>query len=170
MYYLRELRGKAAKIRERATPLARERHHPDQCRRCSLALHQEIVIIPWWRSGCRSWCARSSVRAPSAPASRWRTPSCPTTHPRVRNCRRGSAVSAVRSSSSGTERLARPRRRSLPAASRALWVGGTVAQQHRDDLVKRVIGVGGDHVRCCSTDGRIVLNGVPLTEPYIKAG
>ena len=37
-------------------------------------------------------------------------------------------------------------------------------------LLAGVIGVGGDHVRCCSTDGRIVLNGVPLTEPYIKPG
>ena len=25
-------------------------------------------------------------------------------------------------------------------------------------------------MRCCSTDGRIVLNGVPLTEPYVKPG
>ncbi len=49
------------------------------------------------------------------------------------------------------------------------WVG-LLPSNTGDDLVKRVIGVGGDHVRCCSTDGRIVLNGVPLTEPYIKPG
>jgi len=49
------------------------------------------------------------------------------------------------------------------------WVG-LLPSNTGDDLVKRVIGVGGDHVRCCSTDGRIVLNGVPLTEPHIKPG
>ena len=49
------------------------------------------------------------------------------------------------------------------------WVG-LLPSNTGDDLVKRVIGVGGDHVRCCSTDGRIVLNGVPLTEPYVKPG
>lgn len=49
------------------------------------------------------------------------------------------------------------------------WVG-LLPSNTGDDLVKRVIGVGGDHVRCCSPDGRIVLNGVPLTEPYVKAG
>lgn len=49
------------------------------------------------------------------------------------------------------------------------WVG-LLPSNTGDDLVKRVIGVGGDNVRCCSTDGRIVLNGVPLTEPYLKSG
>jgi signal peptidase I len=31
-------------------------------------------------------------------------------------------------------------------------------------LVKRVIGVGGDHVKCCDANGRITVNGVPLHE------
>jgi signal peptidase I len=31
-------------------------------------------------------------------------------------------------------------------------------------LVKRVIGVGGDEVRCCDAEGRITVNGVPLEE------
>ena len=35
------------------------------------------------------------------------------------------------------------------------------------DLVKRVIGVGGDRVQCCDAQGRILVNGVPLDEPYI---
>jgi signal peptidase I len=38
------------------------------------------------------------------------------------------------------------------------------------DLVKRVIGVGGDRIVCCDAAGHIVLNGVPLIEPYIKPG
>lgn len=49
------------------------------------------------------------------------------------------------------------------------WIG-LLPSNTGDDLVKRVIAIGGDHVRCCSTDGRIVLNGVPLDEPYVKPG
>jgi len=38
-------------------------------------------------------------------------------------------------------------------------------------LVKRVIGVGGDHVVCCDKRGRIRVNGVPLEErDYIRKG
>ena len=38
-------------------------------------------------------------------------------------------------------------------------------------LVKRVIGVGGDHVVCCDKQGRIRVNGVPLDErEYIGEG
>jgi signal peptidase I len=36
-----------------------------------------------------------------------------------------------------------------------------------NDLVKRVIALGGDRVACCDSSGRIVLNGVPLDEEYI---
>lgn len=32
------------------------------------------------------------------------------------------------------------------------------------DFVKRVIGVGGDRVRCCDADGLLTVNGVPLEE------
>lgn len=38
-------------------------------------------------------------------------------------------------------------------------------------LVKRVIGIGGDHVKCCDKQGRITVNGVPLDESdYIRKG
>jgi signal peptidase I len=38
-------------------------------------------------------------------------------------------------------------------------------------LVKRVIGVGGDHVVCCDAQGRITVNGTPLNEEdYLAAG
>ena len=38
-------------------------------------------------------------------------------------------------------------------------------------LVKRVIGVGGDRVRCCDDQGRVTVNGNPLEEqPYLAAG
>ncbi|MBG0739124.1 signal peptidase I [Paeniglutamicibacter antarcticus] len=36
--------------------------------------------------------------------------------------------------------------------------------------VKRVIGVGGDHVKCCAVDGRLEVNGVPRDEPYLYPG
>lgn len=45
---------------------------------------------------------------------------------------------------------------------------GLLPSDSGQDLVKRVIGVGGDRIACCDDDGRIVLNGVPLVEDYIK--
>lgn len=35
------------------------------------------------------------------------------------------------------------------------------------DFIKRVIGIGGDHVVCCDTRGRITVNNTPLDEPYL---
>ena len=39
-----------------------------------------------------------------------------------------------------------------------------------NDLIKRVIGLPGDHVVCCNTRGQITVNGVGLSEPYIYPG
>jgi signal peptidase I len=50
-----------------------------------------------------------------------------------------------------------------------MWVG-LLPSDTGEDLVKRVIGVGGDHVVCCNTKSQIVLNGVALVEPYVKPG
>src|SRR5206468_744619 len=41
------------------------------------------------------------------------------------------------------------------------------------DVVKRVIGVGGDRVACCTTVGsrqRVTVNGKPVDEPYVNHG
>lgn len=39
------------------------------------------------------------------------------------------------------------------------------------DFIKRIIGVGGDHVVCCDARGQITVNGASLNEPYLnKAG
>ena len=38
------------------------------------------------------------------------------------------------------------------------------------DYVKRVIGVGGDRVTCCDKQGRLMVNGHPLTEGYLHPG
>jgi signal peptidase I len=40
-----------------------------------------------------------------------------------------------------------------------------------DILIKRVIGLPGDHVACCDAQGRVTVNGVPLTEQsYLYLG
>lgn len=49
---------------------------------------------------------------------------------------------------------------------KALQLVGLAADTSADYVVKRVIGVGGDHVTCCDADGRVMVNGVPLDEPY----
>ncbi|NUP73893.1 MAG: signal peptidase I [Sinomonas sp.] len=36
--------------------------------------------------------------------------------------------------------------------------------------VKRVLGVAGDHVMCCTSGGQLAVNGTPLDEPYIYPG
>jgi signal peptidase I len=36
-----------------------------------------------------------------------------------------------------------------------------------EDFIKRVIGVGGDNVVCCDEQGRIMVNGKSLDEPYL---
>jgi len=49
------------------------------------------------------------------------------------------------------------------------WVGGAfgLPQPNEKDLVKRVIAVGGQTVRCCDAQGRVTVDGHPLDEPYI---
>lgn len=41
---------------------------------------------------------------------------------------------------------------------------GVVPSASTDHLVKRVIGMPGDHVACCDISGRVTVNGVPLNE------
>ena len=52
------------------------------------------------------------------------------------------------------------------------WVGtafGVVPGE--TDYIKRVIGIGGDKVKCCDSQGRITVNGVPLDEKsYLYPG
>jgi len=47
---------------------------------------------------------------------------------------------------------------------------GIMPDPAKQYLIKRVIGVGGDRVVCCSTSGKIEVNGVEVDEPYIYAG
>lgn len=47
---------------------------------------------------------------------------------------------------------------------------GITAPDSSQHLVKRVIGIPGDHVVCCTVEGKISINGTPITEPYVKDG
>ena len=62
----------------------------------------------------------------------------------------------------------------VPIVTQAVdWVlssFGITAPDSDVHLVKRVIGIAGDHVVCCSVNHKIMVNGVEITEPYIKQG
>ncbi|MFM6975116.1 MAG: signal peptidase I [Agromyces sp.] len=48
-----------------------------------------------------------------------------------------------------------------------LAVIGLTAPDSNDHLIKRVIGLPGDHVTCCDASGMVTVNGVPVNEPYV---
>ncbi len=52
----------------------------------------------------------------------------------------------------------------------ALVVVGVLPNPTKQFLVKRVIGVAGDHIICCDKDKRLTVNGKATNEPYIFAG
>ncbi|CAL9385899.1 hypothetical protein SUDANB171_01153 [Streptomyces sp. enrichment culture] len=49
------------------------------------------------------------------------------------------------------------------------WIG-LLPSAEDQDLIKRVIGIGGDRVVCCEEAGRITVNGVAVDEPYLYPG
>jgi signal peptidase I len=53
------------------------------------------------------------------------------------------------------------------AVDGALAFVGLSAPDSNDHLIKRVIGLPGDHVTCCNALGQMSVNGVPLNEPYV---
>jgi len=52
----------------------------------------------------------------------------------------------------------------------ALITVGVLPDPAKQYLIKRVIGVGGDNVTCCESDGKIQVNGISITEPYLYPG
>ncbi len=58
----------------------------------------------------------------------------------------------------------------LAAIQTGLEAVGVLPDPAKQYLIKRVIGVGGDHVICCDTKGRLQVNGISINEPYIYAG
>nr|WP_235825291.1 signal peptidase I [Agromyces badenianii] len=66
---------------------------------------------------------------------------------------------------------ARPEEPQPPLVAAVEWFlafVGLAAPDSNDHLVKRVIGLPGDHVTCCNTLGQMSVNDVPLDEPYIS--
>ncbi|MEU6442769.1 signal peptidase I [Streptomyces sp. NPDC047046] len=47
---------------------------------------------------------------------------------------------------------------------------GLLPSADEKDLIKRVVGVGGDTVACCDARGRVTVNGQAVEEPYVRAG
>jgi signal peptidase I len=52
----------------------------------------------------------------------------------------------------------------------ALVAVGVLPNPAKQYLVKRVIGVAGDKVECCSKGKKLMINGIEIDEPYIFAG
>jgi len=57
------------------------------------------------------------------------------------------------------------------AVASALTFVGLLPQDTGEHLIKRVVGLPGDHVQCCDAEGRVSINGVPIDEEsYIAPG
>lgn len=56
------------------------------------------------------------------------------------------------------------------ALGKVLSFVGVLPADEGNHLIKRVIGLPGDRVQCCSADGRLMVNGTAITEPYIHQG
>nr|WP_307852571.1 signal peptidase I [Glaciihabitans sp. dw_435] len=52
------------------------------------------------------------------------------------------------------------------AVDSALGFVGLSATDSNDHLIKRVIGLPGDHVVCCNEFGQLTVNDIPIDEPY----
>ncbi len=58
----------------------------------------------------------------------------------------------------------------LNGVQNGLTFVGLLPDASDDHLIKRVIGLPGDHVACCDAQHRLTVNGVSLSEPYIMPG
>lgn len=47
---------------------------------------------------------------------------------------------------------------------------GLLPSDSEQDLIKRVVGVGGDKVKCCDSQGKVTVNGKAINEPYLHPG
>jgi signal peptidase I len=53
---------------------------------------------------------------------------------------------------------------------KALAFVGLLPNDSNNHLIKRIIGMPGDHVVCCDDDGQLTLNGKPIDETYVREG
>ena len=58
----------------------------------------------------------------------------------------------------------------LNGITRTLTFVGLLPDTAEGHLIKRVIGLPGDHVVCCDAGGQLTVNGVAINEPYVKPG
>ena len=58
----------------------------------------------------------------------------------------------------------------IATARSALVAIGVLPNPAKQYLVKRVVGVAGDRIICCTKDDKLSINGVEVDEPYIFAG
>jgi signal peptidase I len=58
----------------------------------------------------------------------------------------------------------------LRATKKVFSYVGLLPSDNEQDLIKRVIGVPGDTVECCDDQGRLIINGTAVDEPYLAAG
>jgi signal peptidase I len=63
-----------------------------------------------------------------------------------------------------------PRDSEPPAYERVLTFVGLLPANSGEHLIKRVVGLAGDTVECCDDEGRMMVNGVPVDEPYLFEG
>jgi signal peptidase I len=60
---------------------------------------------------------------------------------------------------------------SIASKAKSLLVTvGVLPNPAKQYLVKRVVGVAGDRIVCCTDSGKLSINGVEVTEPYIYGG
>ncbi len=55
-------------------------------------------------------------------------------------------------------------------AKSAFVAVGVLPNPTKQYLVKRVVGVAGDHIVCCTKAGNLTINDIEVTEPYIYGG
>lgn len=56
------------------------------------------------------------------------------------------------------------------AGKAVLTFTGLLPEDAGEHLVKRIVGLPGETIECCDADGRILIDGVPLDEPYLPEG
>lgn len=47
---------------------------------------------------------------------------------------------------------------------------GILPKDNGQHLIKRMVGLPGDHIKCCSEDGKLIVNGTAIDEYYIQPG
>jgi len=85
----------------------------------------------------------------------------------LRDPRRGEVL-VFRGTDSWAPEASPPRADGLLASvGRSLGSAVGLSEPDEKDFIKRVIGLPGDVVRCCDGQGRVLVNGHPLDEPYV---